>query len=667
MSADFLGQGRTVCQFKDAAHMTARRLLSVGVAAFVVAGAAVSAQQPFGGLNSHALSEPVPFDMPNDEDHTGQVDAVHNPNVDRIIKPNYKLAVPRRHSQVVLTNRRVHRIHATESDIVNFVQYSPTEIAVIGLRLGTTDLIMWFEGEKTPSVWEVTVVRDENIEEQRRIDFGRLERRLAVMFPNSNVYLTPIGLQVHVRGQAYDSEEADQIMQIVRTEVVRSYGRYDDLFNQTGFGGGFGGGGFGAGNGQQGGRFGGGLNNVVVNDLSIPGAFNVTMRVIIAQLNRNQARDANIDLNAILNNGQHTLNTALGATAAGANLGGVYNNGELTAAIRWLTTNGTIKLVAEPRVTTLSGHPASILGGGEFAVPTIIGLGGGQNTTFRGFGTSMIVTPTIVDRDLIRLQVQAEHSEINNGTAVNGIPGTNAKRVETTVQLREGQTLAIGGIISRQTTTTVSRIPLLGAIPKIGPLLFHSKSSQEGDTELLILVSPEIVHPMEPDEVAPLPGFEVTHPNDHDLWKYARTEGNPDQNVYQVQPFGSGSTHGIPQGYSLYNPPVNGPGFQSGMLAPNPKPEHSLPPASQMHSQPAPATPTSAPPAPPEMVPPTATPKSPPAATPQSPLPPIPQTSWAPRVPAEKPGFAARFNALFQKKPKQNIAGPSVSTVGWQR
>ena len=670
MSADVFGQGRTFCRFRRAAAMWARCCLGLAAAAALAPELPAQQPAPVPDAGGFSAAQPAPFPITaNPDEFTGHVDAAHSPHVERIMESQYRLNVARRHSRLILTNRRIRRIAVTDSEIVNHVQYSPTEVAVIGMELGTTNLMLWFEGEETPQIYEVTVIRDENVEEQRRIDFGRLERRLAVMFPNSNVYLTPVGLQVHVRGQAYDAKEADQILQIVRTEVIRSYGRYGDLYGQVGLATGIGTvGGINGINNQQFGAIGGGLNDIVVNDLSIPGTFNVTLRVVIAELNRSQAREANIDLSAAFNNGRHVISTTLGAATAGATIGGVYENGDIQSIIRWLATNGTIKLISEPRVTTLSGHPASLLGGGEFAVPTIIGLGGGQNTTFRGIGTSMIVTPTVLDRDLVRLQVQAEHSDINAANTVNGIPGTNSKRVQTTVELREGQTLAIGGLISRQTTTSISRIPLLGSIPVLGPHLFHSKNSQEGDTELLILVTPEIVHPMEPDEVPPVPGFEVTHPNDHDLWKYARTEGTPDQNVYQTQPLGSGSTMGIPQGYSLYNPPVNGPGFQpavAGTMVGSPLPTPMSQPASQLPppgSLPHQMAPT---PRHPNTVPSSPTPQTaPPSSTPQSPLPPVPETSWNPET--KKPGLADRFNALFRRKPGAR-SGPPVSTAGWRR
>ena len=107
----------------------------------------------------------------------------------------------------------------------------------------------------------------------------------------------------------------------------------------------------------------------------------------------------------------HIGGTLGGAT--GTTLSGIFENGEIAVLVRWLQSNGTVKLLAEPTVTCMSGTSSSILAGGEFAVPTIIGLGGGQATSFRGFGTSLVVTPTVIDRDLIRLQVVPEFSQLN--------------------------------------------------------------------------------------------------------------------------------------------------------------------------------------------------------------------------------------------------------------
>lgn len=577
MSADKAGLGlslKTWCRQIQAKSL--KQMLSGVVALSALATGTLSAQEtPKFGKESPTGIVPVQMqrlqlDAPlvTDTGISGQVDAIHSPNVDRLLKPQYNLELEKRHSQLVMTNRNIRRIAVTDSTVANYVQYSPTEVSIVGMELGKTDLSFWFEGEEMPSIYEVTVVHDASLEDQRTQDFGRLERRLKTLFPNSQVAIIPVGTQVLVRGQAYDAEEAQNILQIVRAEVFRTLGRNNINNDGTGglnnlamFGNFGAGGNGGGGNGQN-----NGFRDIVINELSVPGEYNVMMRVIVAEINRSQMRNFGLDWNVgfSINGSDQSVGGNLGG-GVGSTLSGIFENGEIAVLVRWLQSNGTVKLLAEPTVTCMSGTSSSILAGGEFAVPTIIGLGGGQATSFRGFGTSLVVTPTVIDRDLIRLQVVPEFSELNAANAVNGIPGTNVKRVQTTVELREGQTFAIGGLLSRQELTNVSRIPLLGDIPYIGPKLFQSKNASEVETELLVLVSPEIVRPMEPDEVPPLPGFNHTHPNDYDLWHLGRTEGTPDNNVYQVGTVGSGNLHGVPVGYSQFNPPVGlGAGSYSG-------------------------------------------------------------------------------------------------------
>jgi pilus assembly protein CpaC len=547
-------------------HRSLRQFLAGAVAGCAFWQSSLHAQQ--GLPNAMAPMTPPRAQSLQLEDTSlsGRVDAVHSPNIEHMLKPAYLLEIERRHSQLVITGKRVRRIAVTDSNIVNYVQYSETEISIVGLELGKTDLTLWFEDDEKPSIYEVSVIRDASLEEQRQTDFGKLERSLRRLFPNSQVALIPVGAQVLVRGQAYDSEEAQNILQIVRTEVYRSAGRFNDLDDGMGGNALAGGGAFGGGGVNQNNRNNGNANqfrDIVINELIVPGEFNVKMRVLVAEINRSELRNAGVDWRVFFNDGRHNVGSTLGG-ASGTTLSGIFENGEIQIFVRWLQSNGTIKLLAEPQIVTISGTAASILAGGEFAVPTIIGLGGGQATSFRGFGTSLVVTPTVMDRDLIRLQVIPEFSELNADNTVDGIPGTNVKRVQTTVELREGQTFAIGGLISRQTSAQTSRIPLLGDIPWIGPRVFQSKNASEIETELLVLVSPEIVRPMESDEVPPVPGYNATHPTDHELWHRGQTEGPPDNQVYQIAPFGSGVMHGEPVGYSLFNPAVTHGGYTPG-------------------------------------------------------------------------------------------------------
>lgn len=515
---------------------------------------------------------------------SGRVDAELSPNINRMVLPQYYLQLEQNHSRLLIMNRRVRRIAITDSSIANYVQYAENEISMVGLELGRTDLTMWFEDDPEPVIYEVTVVRDASLEEQRTVDLGRLERRLQILYPNSLVNLIPLGSQVIVRGTAFDAQEAASILSVVSVEVARSGGGInpgDDLSNTIlGGGPGLGVNGGAAANAvgtagmmNQNNRAGG--SPWVINELVIPGEYNISLRVIVAELNRSALKNFGLNWNVVFggaslsSGGAGGLGGAGGAGGVGgaANLSGIFENGDIQLLVNWLQSNGTIRMLAEPRLTVLSGTGASILAGGEFAVPTIVGIGGGSSSSFRGFGTSLVVTPTVVDRDLIRLQVQPEFSSVNADNAVQGIPGTNVKRVQTTVELREGQTFAIGGLISSQTLVEVSSVPLLGDIPWLGPRVFQSKASSMIETELLVLVSPEIVRPMNADEVPPLPGYNVPKPTDDEIYWHARTEGAPDHTLYQLPPLGYGELRPIPQAQTQMGsqPPIFGaPGGSPG-------------------------------------------------------------------------------------------------------
>ncbi len=451
-----------------------------------------------------------------------------------------ELEVIHHRSQLMLMKDPVWRISVTDPAVIEVVQYSPTEIAVLGLGVGTTDLWIWFEGRDDPLMYLVNVIRDPSLDNQRRLDLGKLERKLQVLYPNSKVYLIPLSRKIIVRGQARDAEEAAQIMEIVRDEAINTDG---DLF------------GLGGGTDDYGQLFTNDdfLSSFIVNELQVPGEFQVMMHVRIAELNRSQSRQYGLDWDYLFNNGRHRITQTF--AAANPLLTGIFENGEIAVAIDALASNGTAKIISDATLVTLSGEPAAFLAGGEFAVPTAVGLNGlgVGTTTFRGFGTSIIATPTVVDHDLIRLQIIPELSDIDQGNAVGGVPGVNVKRVQTRVELREGQTIVLGGMFSRRQQAEVTRIPWLGELPVVGTYLFNAKNATEDENELLILVTPEIVRPMDSEEVPPMPGWYVTHPDDFDLCKFNRTEGNPDLGHYQLLPYGNGQGYGQDAGFSIYN------------------------------------------------------------------------------------------------------------------
>jgi len=512
-----------------------------------------------------AVEEVEPEELPDASQIPSQVSSM--PGI------NAELEVVHRRSQVIVFKQKVSRVHVTDPSVADYVLYSPAEMGVIGTSVGTTTILVWFEDEPDadPLIYLVTVIRDPGLEEAARIDYGKLEKKLHILFPNSKVYLIPLSNKIIVKGQARDSEEATWIMQIVRGEVINQMGNIAGpqnfgYANGAGGFGGFGGGGYGYAGGVGGGQFNSidWASSYIVDMLTIPGDFQINLRVRIVELNRSQLKRMGINLQGIIGNGRHILSSSLAGSAGGGGAGGaaggllngVFEAGDISILINALRSNGTARILTEPNLTVLSGHNATVLSGGEFAVPTIVGIGGvgGQQTVFRGFGVSMLVTPTIIDKDLVRMRIRPEYSELAAGNNSGGIPGLSTRRVDTTVELREGQTIVLAGLLSYRARTQVAGIPFLGGIPLIGPLIFQAKQSSEDETELLIMVTPEIVRPMEADEVPPVPGFEVTQPNSYELFRHGRTQGNNDTNVYQLPPYGHGSGVGVPIGYGQFNP-----------------------------------------------------------------------------------------------------------------
>lgn len=492
-----------------------------------------------------------------------------------------EMEIIQQRSQLVVTRENVKTIAIADPSILEIVQYSPKEFAIVGLALGSTTLTIWFEDLTDPLIYTIKTIRDPNLDYQRKLDYGKLEKRLAVLYPNSKVYLIPMSRKILVRGQARDSNEAAHILATIRGEIINQEG---SLFGPQAWGmGGYNTGGYPFGSGGGGGVSGsalvglgagyGGLSawdlaaGFIINELQVPGEFQIALRVRIAELSRSSADNAGVNINALFNNARNAVSSSFAGTQAGSGgLSGTFENGEIGLFLDWLCSNGTAKILAEPAATVLSGRNVQFLSGGEFAVPTVVGVGGAQSTTtnFRGFGTSLLATPTVVDRDNIRISVIAEYSNLVSQNSVGGIPGMRTRRISTVVEMREGQTMALAGLLSSRTTVQVQRFPVLGDVPWVGPLFFTSKAMTQEENELLILITPELVRPMDPHEVPPVPGFDVTKPSCEEFWKYNMTEGRPDTGWYQSPPYGSNTT-GVNVDYQHFNP---GPG--ASMYSPVP-------------------------------------------------------------------------------------------------
>jgi pilus assembly protein CpaC len=292
----------------------------------------------------------------------------------------------------------------------------------------------------------------------------------------------------------------------------------------------------------------------IINLMRIPGPQQVMLMVQVAELNRTAYRQIGADF-LFANSGSIVGTRLTGANAGGSSASGmgIFGSGSSTAAggtasttvfgifegpgfqsfVSALRRNSVLKVLAEPNLVAMHGHRADFLAGGEFPVPVPqSGAGGGTPTVtiqYKKFGVQLSFTPYVLDGDLIRMEVDPEVSSIDFslGTQVSGVsvPGLNTRRSHTTVEMREGQTLAIAGLMQVDLAGRTDRIPGMGDLPWIGPF-FSNTTSQRVEKELVVLVTPHLVAAMNADEVGPLPGAEVYEPNDLEFYLLNRLEGH---------------------------------------------------------------------------------------------------------------------------------------------
>lgn len=287
----------------------------------------------------------------------------------------------------------------------------------------------------------------------------------------------------------------------------------------------------------------------IINLLRVPGVQQVMLQVRIAELNRTAMRQIGSDIlkvdpstgnilgtqiggNVLSVSGSGSSGTASAALGAQSTFFGVFPTGDWQILFKALRSNAVLNVLAEPNLVALSGQRAAFLAGGQFPVP--VPQGGGNNNAitieYKDFGVRLDFVPYIQDDGVIRLHVAPEVSSIDfsiGTTLVVGgtpVPGLNTRKAETTVEMRQGQTLAMAGLLKVDLDANTNRIPGLGDMPYLGPL-FSNTTHTRVEKELIVLVTPLLVAPMNTCDVGPLPGSEITDPNDKEFFCLNRIEG----------------------------------------------------------------------------------------------------------------------------------------------
>ena len=436
--------------------------------------------------------------------------------VEEILESEVELKVGLRRSKIIRMKQDVFRVAMADPDIVEVVAFGSREIEIIGKETGSTTVTLWLGNAQQSTTLSllVSVAKDDAVDDRRRMEYGELQTMINELFPNSKVQLFPVADKLIVRGQARDEQEAVQIMAVLRKNAGNILGTSTQLVQ----------------NGQASEPFPDASTLPqanIVNMMTVPGEKQVMLKVRIAELKRSAVRNLGVNLDVAFN--EFFVRSAL---TSGTNLAvsGLFSEGKFNLFIKALATNGSAKILAEPNLVTLSGQPATFLSGGEFAVPTVVGVGGAQaaTTSFKGYGTSIRFTPTVLDHDRIRLQVVPTFSTLNRNNSVNGIFGLDTRTVSTVVDLREGQVLALAGLLQEEQRGENTRVPGLGDVPLLRTF-FSSKTITRDESELIILVTPELVHPLEAEDAPTLlPGMEVTEPDDIEFFCKGHIEGRPE-------------------------------------------------------------------------------------------------------------------------------------------
>jgi pilus assembly protein CpaC len=407
------------------------------------------------------------------------------------------LTILHRQSQVMQTPWKVVRVAVTDPLIADVKVLTPSQILVQGLSIGTTDILMWSEDET--QVMQKTV--------KVTMDTESLGKTLNSLFPTSRIKLEQSGQMLLVKGTHRNSTHAVQL----REFLDKSKTEYVDMTDVAGV--------------QQ-----------------------VQLQIRVAEVSKTGMRKLGVQwiqagndfISGIAPGGQLANNIEFGpGSLTGYEVGssvtafGEIVNADMAFFLEALAENQYLRVLASPTLIALNGEEASFLAGGEYPIPVPQGGAGTNATTitieYKEYGVRLNFRPTVMGDGTIRLHTAPEVSELTSvGSVVIDeykVPALLVRRAETTIELKSGQSFAMAGLLSDSSNAINSSIPGLGQLPVLGPL-FRSVQYQKRETELVILVTANLVEPLDVDpETIPLPGFTHTAPTDWELYVDGKLEG----------------------------------------------------------------------------------------------------------------------------------------------
>jgi pilus assembly protein CpaC len=390
-------------------------------------------------------------------------------------------------SLVIDTPISLKRVSLADPEIADALVISPRQLYLTGKAVGTTNLTLWEEYGRVFAIYDLAVSPD----------LSRLKETFHEILPGEDIRVTATHDAITLFGKISSTVKLSHALDVAHAFTPKK----------------------------------------VVNLLQVAGVHQVMLEVRVAEMARSvtkrlgfnfavQTKGSEFGVSQI--NSLTTFDNFVTGIGAAINAlfrlqtGGVT----LTTFIDALKEHGLVKILAKPTLVTLSGQEAHFLAGGEFPIP-VPQEGNTITIEFKTFGVGLSFTPTVLSDQQISLRVAPEVSELDFSNAVSFsgfvVPALTTRRVSTVIELADGQSFAIAGLLDESVRESVSKFPLLGNIPILGAL-FRSVSFQKNESELVIIVTPHLVKPVDLAR-QPLPTDAFIEPNDFEILLLGNLEG----------------------------------------------------------------------------------------------------------------------------------------------
>jgi len=395
-------------------------------------------------------------------------------------------------SRILTLEKKIPQAQVNNPDLLDLTALSPNQIQLHAKKAGVTQVNLWDENQQ---IYTIDVVIYGNAEELNLI--------LRTQFPKASIRVVPISNGVLLSGYVDKPEDVSRIIEIAQEFYPK-----------------------------------------VISNITVGGVQQVLLHVKVMEVSRTKLRQLGFDWAQVIN-GHMIVSSASGLLAGLEGVGGgmaptavttgqptfmfrvVDGNSAFFGVLEALRHDNLMKILAEPTLVTVSGRPAFFNVGGEFPILVPESLGT-VSIEYKKFGTQVDFVPIVLGGGRIRLEVKPRVSEIDNTRSVSvqsiNVPGLRVREVDTGVELMAGQTLAIAGLVQTRVEAQRRGIPGIMELPYIGAL-FRKVEETNNEVELLILVTPELVDPLDPSEVpCQGPGTNSRRPTDWELYMRGKIE-----------------------------------------------------------------------------------------------------------------------------------------------